>query len=81
MKIADTGNRGDFNLVDSQKHYCIEIKSGVLHGMDNFSAKLKLAEDIPRGEFMVFSQNSTAFTDERITVYPWQEGLKNIYGL
>jgi predicted AAA+ superfamily ATPase len=67
--------------INARKHYCIEIKSGVLRSMDNFSAQLKLAEDIPGGEFMVFSQNSTAFTDGRITVYPWQEGLKKIYGL
>ena len=67
--------------INARKHYCIEIKSGVLRSMDNFSAQLKLAEDIPGGEFMVFSQNSTAFTDGKITVYPWQEGLKMIYGL
>jgi predicted AAA+ superfamily ATPase len=67
--------------IDGRKHYCIEIKSGVLRGTENFSAQLKLAEDIPGGEFMVLSQNSTAFTDGRVTVYPWQEGLKKIFSL
>lgn len=67
--------------VSARKKYCIEIKSGEVKNLDDFNAQYKLAQDICPGELIVLSQNKKALANDRISVFPWQEGLQMMFGL
>ena len=58
---------------------CIEIKSGEIKSLNDFGSQCSLAREISGSRLIVLSQNKKAMSDEKIQVFPWQEGLKKIF--
>ena len=63
----------------SQKKYCIEIKSGEVRDLNEFNSQVKLASELHGSEYIVLSQNKKPIANEKVCVWPWQEGIKRIF--
>lgn len=63
----------------SKKRYCVEIKSGAVHDLNEFNAAFKLSRDIDGSEFLVLSQNPAPLSNDRIHVMPWQQGIEYLF--